>query len=337
MKLLILTQAVDTNDLALGFFHRWLEEFAKKFESIEVVCLKEGHHVLPKNVSVHSLGKPASKFTYILNFYRYVFSLQYDAVFVHMNEEYVLLGGWWWWLAGKKVVLWRNHKMGSWRTRLAVCLSKSVCYTSPEAFTARYKKAVQMPVGIDTVFFAPGAGSPAWDTILLLGRIDPVKKVEVFVGALGKVSLPFKADMYGSPTEAGSAYAKKIAEQAQPLVQKGVLALHSGVPHERTRALYQSHAIYVNLTPSGSFDKTIGEAMASGCVVVCANEALRGILSDALIAGATVESAGAALQSALSMGGQERDSLSKRLRSYVEREHSLRLLAARVQAILEKK
>ena len=57
MKLLITTQAVDTDDPVLGFFVRWIEEFAKHAERVEVVCLREGKHGLPPNVRVHSLGK----------------------------------------------------------------------------------------------------------------------------------------------------------------------------------------------------------------------------------------------------------------------------------------
>ncbi len=279
---------------------------------------------MPKNVSVYALGKPASKFKYIFYFYKYIFSLRYDAVFVHMNEEYVLLGGWWWRLVGKKVVLWRNHKMGSWRTRLAARVASVVCYTSPDAFVARYKKSVQMPVGIDTEFFMPPP-VPAADTILFLGRIDPVKKVEVFVEALGKISSPFKVDIYGSPTDPHSAYAKALAAK---------VAIRPGVPHAQTRELYQSHALYVNLTPSGSFDKTIGEAMASGCLVVCANEALRGVLPDALLCQDTADSAAKAIEHALAMSAAERESVVKGLRTYVEQEHSLRLLADRLPAIL---
>ena len=36
MKILIVTQKVDQNDDVLGFFHRWLEVFAGKFEEINV-------------------------------------------------------------------------------------------------------------------------------------------------------------------------------------------------------------------------------------------------------------------------------------------------------------
>ena len=61
MKLLIITQKVDINDPVLGFFHRWLEEFAKHYEFVTVICLEKGEHRLPENVKVLSLGKEKLK------------------------------------------------------------------------------------------------------------------------------------------------------------------------------------------------------------------------------------------------------------------------------------
>lgn len=334
MKLLVITQAVDTNDQALGFFHRWLEVFAGKFERIEVVCLKEGAHSLPANVQVHSLGKEkkSSRLKYLFNFYRYVFSLQYDAVFVHMNEEYILLGAWWWRISGKKVVLWRNHKMGSWRTRVAVRLATIVCYTSPDAFVAQYKNAVRMPIGIDTDFFTPAPAPPPNGSILFLGRLDPVKRAEVFIEALANVPPPFKADIYGSPTQPDSTYTKMVAALAEPLVKKGALTLQPGVLYEKVRGLYRTHLLYVNLTPSGSFDKTIGEAIACGCIVICANGALRGVLPNWAIVESAADAA-AAMGRALALPSEERERQVHADREYIEREHSLRLLVDKLSAL----
>ena len=187
MKLLVATQAVDLDDPVLGFFHRWLEALAPECESIHVICLKEGRHVLPPNVYVHSLGKEQGKslLRYISRFYRYVLALHsdYDSVFVHMNEEYVLMCGFWWRLWGKRIVMWRNHKKGTLRTRFAARLCNTICYTSPESFVASYPHAVVMPIGIDTDFFSPGTErNPR--SILFLGRLDPVKRCVEFVDAL---------------------------------------------------------------------------------------------------------------------------------------------------------
>ena len=96
MKLLIITQKVDKQDAVLGFFHRWLLEFTKNFEKITVICLERGVFDLPHNAKVLSLGKEQgkSRVKYLWNFYKYIWSERknYDTVFVHMNQEYVLLG-----------------------------------------------------------------------------------------------------------------------------------------------------------------------------------------------------------------------------------------------------
>ena len=330
MRILIVTQAVDQDDPALGFFHRWLEEFTPRFESIEVICLKEGVHALPSNVHVHSLGKPASRFRYMCNFYRYIFSLRYDAVFVHMNEEYMLLGGLWWRVCGKKVVLWRNHKMGSWRTRLAARLSDTVCYTSPTSFVASFRNAVQMPIGIDTELFVPPAIAAPPDTILLFGRLDSVKKCGVFFTALALMhehGTTFHADSYGDPTVLDDPYAREVKQGAGPLVAALRLAFHPAVSNREAPRIYGAHAIYVNLTPSGSFDKTIGEAMACGCIIVCTNGAVRDAVRAELMAkDGDVQDVARALEAALRLSPQERAEESRTLRAYIEQHHSLKEL-----------
>ena len=80
----------------------------------------------------------------------------YDSVFVHMNAEYMVLGGFLWRLWDKRVALWYNHPARSLKVRVAASLAHRVFYTSPQSFTARYRrKARQMPVGIDTTQFRP--------------------------------------------------------------------------------------------------------------------------------------------------------------------------------------
>ena len=60
MRLLVVTQIVDTNDSNLGFFHAWLQRIAAQVDSMIVLCLKKGEYQLPANVTVLSLGKEQS-------------------------------------------------------------------------------------------------------------------------------------------------------------------------------------------------------------------------------------------------------------------------------------
>src|SRR3989338_1262094 len=91
MKLLIVTQKVDKNDEVLGFFHRWIEEFARHCDSIVVIASSEGEVKLPVNVSVFTFGRKW-RLARIYKFWE-LFSYHHartDATFFHMCPEFVL-------------------------------------------------------------------------------------------------------------------------------------------------------------------------------------------------------------------------------------------------------
>lgn len=279
MKLLIVTQAVNEKDPVLGFFCRWVEELAERFEHVEVICLTEGEHALPGNVRVHSLGKERgshSSGTYALRFLRLAWSLRndYDAVFVHMNQEYILIAGWLWKVLGKRVYMWRNHYAGSLATDIAAAFCTRVFCTSKHSYTAKYKKTIRMPVGVDTERFHPDpvvARIPR--SILFLARIAPSKRPDMLIDALITLQnkgVDFTADIVGSPLPADEAYYAKLKERARPLGDRMRFLL--GVPHDEAPRLFQSHEIFANASSSGMFDKTLFEAAACGCIVFASSE-----------------------------------------------------------------
>ncbi len=279
MKLLIITQALDDQNPTLGFFVGWVREFAKKFERVTVICLEKGAYDLPPNVKVLSLGKEegVSKLEYVLRFYKYIWNLrsEYESVFVHMNQEYVLLAGDIWRFMGKRVYLWRNHARGNLLTIIAVWLSHKVFYTSPQSFTAQFSKAVQMPVGIDTNFFKPDPDKKRVPgSILFLGRIAPVKKVLEFVDWLATQKFE-TATVVGEASPKDRAYGQRVESRVEELGLQSKVKFMGAVRHEETRDLYQTHELYVNLTPAGSMDKSILEAAACGMKVFVHNPELK--------------------------------------------------------------
>ncbi len=333
MKLLICTQAVDTKDPVLGFFHRWIEEFASRCDEVTVICLREGEHALPKNVRVFSLGKERyeSRVLYALKFIRYIWRerARYDAAFVHMNQEYVLLGGLWWRMWGKGVWMWRNHKKGNWLTRIAVVLSHRVFCTSRASFTSRFHNNEVMPVGIDTESFSP-KDTPRPRSILFFGRLDPVKRADEFIATLQRLHadmVEFTATVCGDATPGNEAYAHEVKDQGKTLVDQGKLVFLPSISHSKAPDLYRAHTFYVNLTPSGSFDKTILEAAACGLVPVVVNDELREVVPEELHIS---ESPVGALVSALIMPDSDRAQIAAHVRMFVEREHSLKLLVSRI-------
>lgn len=284
-RLLVVTQTVDEDDLYLGFFHSWLQALAPEFESIEIICLNKGKHTLPANVRVHSLGKEtkkASRVVYALRFLSLAWRLRgrYGRVFVHMNQEYLLIAGVLWKILQKPAFLWRNHYAGSWVTDLAVLFCRNVFYTSKHSYTAKYKHALQMPVGVDTKRFSRADASHTSErSILFFARLAPSKRPHVLIEALRILSergCTYKASIYGSALPEHAAYVSSLHAQAAGLP----ILFHEGVPNNAAPAVFKAHQIFVNLAPSGMLDKMIFEAAASGCIPLAASQDWAGMVMD---------------------------------------------------------
>lgn len=302
MKLLIITQKINKNDPILGFFHGWIREFSKHFDSIVGICLEKGEYDLPSNVRVLSLGKEeiskksevqSAKFLkqlkYVVRFWSYIWQERknYDAVFVHMNQEYIILGGLFWLLTGKKVYMWRNHHAGSILTDLAAFFCTKVFCTSKYSYTARYKRTVLMPVGIDTDLFKRKENiQRIRNSILFLGRISPVKKPDLLIDVLVKLhndGKDFTASFYGDPLPKDKIYYDALVKKVSEAGLSGKIKFYAGIPNEKTVDVYNGHEIFVNLSSSGMYDKTIFEAMACECLVLASNRNLIGLIDDMFV------------------------------------------------------
>ncbi len=281
MKLLFVTQKMDRNDSVLGAYHGWVAELAQSMERVTVICLYEGEHDLPQNVTVHSLGKEKGSvpgFVYAVRFLWLAWGLrrEYDRVLVHMNQEYLLIAGWLWKLLGKPIYMWRNHYAGTFLTDVAAAFCTKVFCTSKHSYTAKYRKTELMPVGVDlSRFSAEGTEVREPRSILFLARISPSKRPDLFLEALGLLiarGVSFIASVYGSPAPEDERYYESLKQRADALGLHGRVRFHPGVPNRETPPVYRAHEIFVNCSPSGMFDKTLFEAAASGCMVFAASD-----------------------------------------------------------------
>ncbi len=292
MRLLIITQAVDRNHPVLGFFHRWIEEFARHCQQVIVICLRQGKYNLPSNVKVLSLGKEESKkrLVYLYRFYKYIWQERknYDSVFVHMNPEYVVLAGllWRWWK--KKVGLWYVHRSVTWKLRLAEKLVDVIFTASSKSFRLPSTKVVVVGHGIDIGMFKPSDEKKNEKIILMVGRISPTKRqlegIKIFSSILENMPT-VKLVIVGKPVlEQDYQYLQKIKNYLKEnnLADKVVLA--GGVPYDQLPAYYNSAVLLLNLSTTGSLDKDVLEAMACNLPVVTTNEAFQNILPSKYLA-----------------------------------------------------
>jgi len=290
MKLLVITQKVDKNAPILGFFHRWIEEFAKHTKKVFVICLEEGVHDLPENVTVLSLGKEErqSRWQYIKRFFGYIFQYrrEYDAVFVHMNPIYVILGAPLWKIWSKKVSLWYTHKSVNIKLRLAEKLTDIIFSASERSFRLSSEKVRYIGHGIDTDFFVPKENEDD-DTlhVLSVGRISPVKDYETLLQAVRKIQqktdFSFRLTIVGGPvTDEDSEYFADILQEVEEWGLEDEVIFAGSVSQEEVVSFYQDADVFVNMSKTGSVDKAVLEAMATETIPLTSNDAFRDVFEN---------------------------------------------------------
>ncbi len=360
MRLLICTQAVDRNDPILGFFHRWIEEFAKHCTEVLVVCLFEGDHALPSNVRIFSLGKEklsgsaqsyrekssfmgkmVLRVSYARRFLHFIWRTrrQYDGVFVHMNPEYIALAGPLWRVMGKRVVLWYTHKATPLLLRLALPLVDRIFTASPESFRLVSSKVSVTGHGIDVERFMPPRKPPSGTVRLITsGRITPIKGLDVLIEAfllLKKRNVKATFSIIG---RAGSSkdrlYEETLRAQLTEAgeepekVFEGSLS-HAQMPERRTYADYFLHA-----SETGSLDKAVLDAVMSGVLPISSSEAYEELFMgyEALLHCSRGDSAALAARiiSLEALSETRREEIRKALRERVVRGHSLAGLVQRI-------
>lgn len=339
MRLLILTQTVDRKDSSLGYYHSWLLELAKNVERITVFALRTGEYDLPENVTVIHIRpweyrarvRTAANVLWLAWRYRKM----YDAVLVHMNQEYLLVAGWFFRLLGKRVYMWRNHYAGNILTDIAALFCDKIFYTSKSSYTAKYANSVQMPVGVDV-------GSCHIDepierrsrSVLFLGRFDTSKRPDLVVEALGvlaKDGIAFTATFVGGPKDSNSPFPKQVAERAKELKIADKVNFVGPVANTDTYRYYRSHSIYVNCGRSGMLDKSLFKAIACGCLPIFASADMTEIIgSEFAYKDGDASALSEHLKEALAFSEAERSARVKELQTRAIDAHTLPVLARRL-------
>ncbi|HVU80069.1 MAG TPA: glycosyltransferase family 4 protein [Candidatus Paceibacterota bacterium] len=338
MKLLICTQALDQNDSNLGFFHQWVAEFAKHCEKVIVICLREGAHDLPRNVEIVSLGKErgTGRLARIILFLRCAVSRRndYDAVFVHMNPEYIVLVGPLWRLWGKRVSLWYAHKSVTFWLRVAVGFANAIFTVAPGSFRIRTSKLRAVGHGIDTGIFRPGAHEPGDRLrVATMGRVAASKHLLEMLSALDVLharGIQFTLSIAGSPvSEAEKAYAKELEREISSRPYAAQVRMLGPVPHAALPEFLRRQDVFLNFATTGNMDKAGLEALASGVPVVASNESFKALLEPHGLF-APLKDAERLADAILRAPQLD----MRKLEEEVERDHSLVRLIPRILALL---
>jgi len=331
MKLLVITQIIDSTDPGLGFFHRWLEVFSEESDSVVAMCLKEGHHELPANVRVVSLGKEkgVSRLKYLWRFYTTIWTYrhEYDAVFVHMNPEYVVLGGIPWRLMGKKVSLWYAHRTVNAKLRIAALFAHQIFTGSKESFRIDTPKVLVTGQGVDTTRFAPVAREPHDTlTLLVVGRIAPIKNLEFALDIADALRATTKVTLHivGAPGKAEDiAYEEKIKADIVARGLSDCVVMTGGKDQDGVLEELHTSDIFLHTSNTNSADKTAVEAMAVGCYIISSSPVYAKDLPKSSVQPQEVSAYVDEIKRFAALTRTEQERLSTLLREAAVREHSL--------------
>lgn len=346
MRVLMVVQQLEESHWLRGFIVAWVRALAARVEHVTVITLEQGEAVLPSNVAVHTMGKEHGygRARELANFYRGLarFSDDVDVIFSHMTPRYTWLAAPFALARRKPQVLWYTHPKVSLELRLATAVARRVVSASETSFPLKTPKLRVLGHGIDTDFFTPGANTVLDHppVVLLVGRLTRIKNHGALLRALAD-EVDAQAVLIGEAAGAfDSAYLETLKAEARRLGVESRVAFTGALPAGVLRYWYQRATAAVNLTPAGSFDKTVLESLACGLPTVVSHHGFDALLGDAaprLRIDSPDDAAGLAqrLRQLIGLSLEDRRALMAPLRERVAAAHGLPGLMGRLLGVFE--
>lgn len=350
-NLLVFNLATDADDPILAFTSAWLNALAAHFERIDVITMRMGRLALATNITVHSLGKEkgASEALRLWRFYRILLHCMrqrtYVGCFAHMQPLFTTLAGPWLLLRDVPIVLWYAHGNVPWHLRTAERLVGKILTSTTEGCRISSRKIQVVGQGIDTEHFhlaTPILAGPRPFTLLYIGRLDPIKRLEILLAAAENLAeqatFSWQLHIVGEASLKHREYATRLRNEAEMRFGEHIHFLGSRTYAEMP-TLYQSADLLWSASGTGSLDKVLLEAMACGLPILTSNEAASGILQPwaetSLIPPELSFEESSRLFATKTIRFRERSTWSRRqlgneLRQFIVEQHNLRKLAERI-------
>ena len=335
MHLVILTQVLDRDDAVLGFFHGWCESFAGHVDRLTVFAQRVGRVELPDHVDVRSLGKESGggRWTMLRRLLAGLASLRGasrpDAVLAHMVPKFVLYAAPLCKTRGLPMYLWYTHKGVDRNLRMAVPMVRRVFTASAESFRmqGQERRVVVTGHGIDCEHFAPGS-DPRRVDVLAVGRLAPSKAQDEMLEALTRLPDTPRVEIAGDILLPGDVPFRDELHAYAAERLPGAVTFLGAVSWPEVADAMRRARVLINTSRTGSLDKVVLEAMASGTLPLTCNESFEPVfgpeLSKLLMYPKGDPAALAdALARLLAMSPEESAALGARLREMVLAEHDL--------------
>lgn len=295
LRLLLINFEMDPGSQVLSWQYRIACGLAAKCEKVVVLTERSAPSPLPPNVEVHTVPLTFIKAPLRLLGAKWLMNVpalawcareRFDACFIHMNMEWGYRLALCFRMFHIPVVLWYAHGTVTRRLRLAHRFCDRVLTSTPEGFRIPSDKVRVIGQGIDTGLFKPIELKGALHDILSVGRIARRKRTDLLIEVMACLrsnhpDVPFRLVIIGAPLTRDD---RDFSRELEWIVRdKGLghfVHFEGHVPQEKIPDFYRTAFLHLNVSKTGSMDKTVMESLACGCPVLTSNEAFRGLLSD---------------------------------------------------------
>lgn len=349
MNVLMMTPTVAPLDPSHGFIYTLVEQIARRVDKLYVITLvHEGGK--PDGVTeIYSLDTSRTRLSKLLYLNRVLLKVmpQVDVVFTHMYPIFPILV----WpcarLFGKPIVMWRTHCHMNMRTRLSHALASKVVTAVPESFRikSRKVKVIGHSVELDKFAFRTKPHTKDGPIILSVGRISPVKNYEIMIEALTILVKTYglKTSQFifvgGPASESKDPYFQKIMALARERKVEEHCVFTGPIPFNQIEEFYQRAELFISATPTGSFDRVVLEAIASGNLPLVCNKAFLPFLGEYgnLLVFRENDPQDLAKKTAdlYAMRQEDKDKIRVFLRKMVETEHSFDARLSKLVAVFQ--
>jgi glycosyltransferase involved in cell wall biosynthesis len=332
VRLVVITQAVDPDDPALGATVDKLRALAARVDEVVVLALRVRPAGLPSNVRVRSFAArgPVLKAARLLAALVPELRRRPVAVLAHMAPAYALVAAPVTRPFRIPLLLWFTHWRTSRLLQLAERVSTRVLSVNERSFPLRSAKLIATGHGIEVpeqVVVHADDGETL--RLLALGRTSPAKGLDTLVDAIALVGdLPVAAEIRGpsltaEEREHRAALAARIANRGLD----GRVVLDGPVERRKVQSLYARSDALVNNMRAGALDKVVFEAAGAGLPVIVASDGFAALVDglDAPLRFHQDDPAELAerIRALYELGAAGRSSVGARLRARVQAAHSV--------------
>jgi glycosyltransferase involved in cell wall biosynthesis len=294
MNLLIINFEMNSNSKVLAWQIKVARALAVNFDRVTVFTHIYSGERLPENMEVvlfPSLFLKApmrfigGRWLTVLFLLPHFFKNHFNVCFIHMNHTWSYRFSPLFKLFRIPVLLWYAHGTVTNKLRLSHYFVDSVITSTPEGFRIPSRKVQVIGQSIDTNLFSFVPSVVASNTILYVGRISERKRINLLIHTIHQIvnvrGINIVLLILGDAlTEDDKTYLTSLKELVNDYSLKDNVRFQGFVAMNEIPAYYSSAFLHVNVSQTGSMDKTMIEALSCGCPVLTSNSAMKNLLSN---------------------------------------------------------